>query len=81
MPDKKKNATPNAEWQFKTCFAEYHEEFPELVNEDGAGWYYRHVHAIADFISDNRTKVNKHIHCLAERIKQHIKSDYETESA
>jgi len=70
MPDKKKNATPNAEWQFKTCFAEYHEEFPELVNEDGAGWYYRHIHAIADFISANRTKVNKHIHCLAERTKQ-----------
>ena len=70
MPDKKKNATPNAEWQFKTCFAEYHEEFPELVDEDGAGWYYRHVHAVADFISANRTKVNKHLHCLAERTKQ-----------
>ena len=70
MPDKKKNATPNAEWQFKTCFAEYHDEFPELVDEDGAGWYYRHVHAVADFISANRTKVNKHIHCLAERTKQ-----------
>ena len=70
MPDKKKNATPNAEWQFKTCFAEYHEEFPELVNENGEGWYYRHVHAVADFISANRTKVNKHIHCLAERTKQ-----------
>ena len=59
MPDKKKNATPNAEWQFKTCFAEYHEEFPELVDEDGAGWYYRHVHAVAYFISANKTKVNK----------------------
>ena len=70
MPDKKKNATPIAEWQFKVSFPEYHEEFPELVNEDGAGWYYRHFHAIADFISANRTKVNKHIHCLAERTKQ-----------
>ena len=70
MPDKKKNATPNAEWQFKVSFPEYHEEFPELVNVDGAGWYYRHVHAVADFIPANRTKVNKHIHCLAERMKQ-----------
>ncbi len=70
MPDKKKNATPNAEWQFKVSFPEYHEEFPELVDENGAGWYYRHIHAIADFISANRTKVNKHIHCLAERTKQ-----------
>ena len=66
MPDKKKNATPNAEWQFKISFPEYHEVFPELVNEDGAGWYYRHVHAVADFISSNRTKVNKHIHFLPE---------------
>ena len=70
MPDKKKNATPNAEWQFKVSFPEYHEEFPELVDENGAGWYYRHVHAVADFISANRTKVNKHLHCLAERTKQ-----------
>ena len=70
MPDKKKNATPMAEWQFKVSFPEYHEEFPELVNKDGAGWYYRHIHAISDFISANRTKVNKHIHCLAERTKQ-----------
>ena len=70
MPDKKKNATPNAEWQFKVSFPEYHEEFPELVDENGAGWYYRHIHAIADFISANRTKVNKHIHCLEERTKQ-----------
>ena len=31
---------------------------------------YSHVHTIADFISANRTKVNKHIHCLAERTKQ-----------
>lgn len=54
MPDKKKNATPNAEWQFKTCFAEYHEEFPELVDEDGAGWYYRHVHALAEFIKHKK---------------------------
>ena len=70
MPDKKKNATPNSEWQFKTCFAEYHEEFPELVDENGAGWYYRHVHAIADFIDANRSKVNKHTHCLADRTKE-----------
>ena len=65
-----KKANSNEDWQFKTCFAEYHEEFPELVDENGAGWYYRHVHAVADFISANRTKVNKHIHCLAERTKQ-----------
>ena len=29
MPDKKKNATPNAEWQFKVSFPEYHEELQQ----------------------------------------------------
>jgi hypothetical protein len=70
MPDKKKNATPNAEWQFKVSFPEYHEEFPELVNEDGAGWYYRHIHALAEFIRNNTGSVNKRLHCLAERTKE-----------
>ena len=70
MPDKKKNATPNAEWQFKVSFPEYHDEFPEIVNEDGAGWYYRHVHALAEFIRNNSDSVNKRLHCLAERTKE-----------
>ena len=70
MPDKKKNATPNAEWQFKVSFPEYHEEFPELVNKDGAGWYYRHIHALAEFIRNNTGSVNKRLHCLAERTKE-----------
>ena len=70
IPDKKKNATPIAEWQFKVSFPEYHEEFPELVNEDGAGWYYCHVHALAEFIRNNTGCVNKRLHCLAERTKE-----------
>ncbi len=74
MPQKalrvNKKANPSEDWQFKVSFPEYHEEFPELVDENGAGWYYRHVHAIADFIAANRSKVNRHIHCLSERTKQ-----------
>ena len=70
MPDKKKNATPNAEWQFKVSFPEYHDEFPEIVTEDGAGWYYRHIHALAEFIRNNTGSVNKRLHCLAERTKE-----------
>ena len=66
----KKAPDQEADPRLRVNYGEYAEEFPELVNEDGAGWYYRHVHAVADFISANRTKVNKHIHCLAERTKQ-----------
>ena len=69
-PQANKKSNPSEDWQFKVSFPEYHEEFPELVSEDGAGWYYRHVHSVAQFIAENRSKVNKHIHCLADRTKQ-----------
>ncbi len=39
--------------QDKTCFAELHGEFPELVDKDGAGWCYTHVHNIIDSVLDN----------------------------
>ena len=69
LPSNKK-ATPTKEWQYSTDFSEYHEEFPELVTADGAGWYYRHVHALAQFIRNNKDNVNKRLHCLAERTKE-----------
>lgn len=58
IPDSKK-ATPGKEWQYRTDFRELHEEFPELVDESGAGWFYRHVHSVADFILSNPDKVRK----------------------
>ena len=69
LPSNKK-ATPTKEWQYSTDFSEYHEEFPELVTADGAGWNYRHVHALAEFIRNNTESVNKRLHCLAERTKE-----------
>jgi len=58
IPDKKENAT-REEWQYKSDFRELHEEFPELVTEDGQGWFYRHVHGIADYILSNPNKTSK----------------------
>ncbi len=58
IPDSKK-ATPHKEWQYSTDFRELHEAFPELVDENGAGWFYRHVHNVADFILNNPDKVRK----------------------
>lgn len=49
----KKTATPKAEWQSKSDFREYHEEFPDLVNAKGEGWFYRHVHSITRFVKNN----------------------------
>ena len=49
----KKNTTPKAEWQSQSDFREYHEEFPELVNAKGEGWFYRHIHGITRFSKNN----------------------------
>ena len=46
----RKKATPKEAWQFDSNFSGLHEEFPELVDEQGRGWFYRHVHNIVDFV-------------------------------
>ena len=58
IPDSKK-ATPKEEWQFQSDFRDLHAEFPELVSGDGAGWFYRHVHGISDFVLSHPDKVSK----------------------
>ena len=58
IPDIKKAASKE-EWQFQSDFRDLHTEFPELVNSDGAGWFYRHVYGITDFILSNPEKVSK----------------------
>ena len=40
-------------WKDKTCFPELHAEFPELVNEDGEGWFYTHVHNVIEAVLDH----------------------------
>ena len=39
--------------QDRTCFYDLHDEFPELVNEEGEGWYFTHVHNVAAAVLDN----------------------------
>ncbi|MGI5935330.1 MAG: hypothetical protein ACOX7I_00765 [Oscillospiraceae bacterium] len=58
IPDSKK-AIPKEEWQFQTDFSDLHDEFPGLVEKNGGGWFYRHVHAVADFMLKNPDKVRK----------------------
>ena len=58
IPDTK-TAAPKAEWQFQTDFRGLHEEFPELVDKSGGGWFWRHVHHVADFVEANPSKVSK----------------------
>ena len=68
IPDSK-NATPKEEWQNLTDFRGLHEEFPELVDENGAGWFYRHVHNVAQFVLDHPDAVRKGYTEYAEAIQ------------
>lgn len=57
-----KNATPKKEWQYETDFKNFHNEFPKLVDENGCGWFFRHVKSVAEFIKNNPNKVNKSVY-------------------
>ena len=39
--------------QDRTCFSDLHDECPELVSEEGEGWYFIHVHNVAAAVLDN----------------------------
>ena len=47
------------EWQYRTDFGLFHEEFPALVDEDGRGWFCQHFHAAMAFARDNPKVVRK----------------------
>lgn len=68
IPDSKR-ATPKEEWQNRTDFRGLHEEFPELVDANGAGWFYRHVHGVAEFVLAHPDAVRKGYTEYAEAIQ------------
>lgn len=49
------------EGKFTTCFAELHEEFPDLVDAEGNGWYIRHIHAISDLTRQEPKKAKANV--------------------
>ena len=53
----------------KSDFRELNKEFPELVTEDGQGWFYRHVRGVADYILNNPDKTSISAHENAVSIK------------
>ena len=52
---------------FHTSFPELHSEFPDIVDENGAGRYYRYLHSLSDYIKKNKDNVTKKLHCFAEK--------------
>ena len=53
VPDKKKNSEPPVD------FRELSADYPELVDQDGKGWYYRHIKNVIRFVKANPDKVSK----------------------
>ena len=47
------------DWKANTNFCELHTEFPDLVDKEGRGWFYRHVHNICGFVKNNPGSVSK----------------------
>ena len=58
IPNSKKT-TPKEAWHSRSDFWELHEAYPELVDANGGGWFYRHVHRVAEFVLENPDAVRK----------------------
>ena len=63
-------AAPKKDWQFLTDFRGLHDEFPALVDENGGGWFWRHVHHVADFVENNAELVSSSTAGKAQKIKK-----------
>ncbi|MGN0998618.1 MAG: hypothetical protein ACI4PO_03600 [Faecousia sp.] len=50
--------------EFTICFPELHGEFPELVDENGCGWYIRHIRTISNLAKQNPKKVKAGVRAL-----------------
>lgn len=53
VPDKTKSSEPPVD------FRELSSDFPELVDKNGNGWYYRHIKKVFAFVKKNQALVSK----------------------
>lgn len=72
-----KKATPRQAWQYKTNFRELHDSFPELVDEKGNGWLYRHILNMADFAVQNPNLVSKSAAESCKALKAGFRTEWE----
>lgn len=72
LPTEKKD-----DWKANTNFYELHTEFPDLVDEEGRGWFYRHVHNICDFVKNNPGFVSKTTVSKCELLRKGFDKEWE----
>ena len=69
IPDPR-GVSPKKDWQFRTDFRNLRDEFPELVDENGGGWFWRHVRRVAKFVENNPKLVSSAATDKAQKIKK-----------
>ena len=72
LPTEKKEV-----WKANTNFKHLHTEFPDLVDEEGCGWFYRHVHNICDFVKSNSDSVSKTTVSKCELLRKGFDKEWE----
>ena len=72
LPTEKKD-----DWKANTNFNHLHTEFPGLVDEEGRGWFYRHVHNICDFVKNNPGSVSKTTVSKCELLRKGFDKEWE----
>ena len=72
LPTEKKD-----DWKANTNFNHLHIEFPDLVDKDGCGWFYRHVHSICDFVKNNPSSVSKTTASKCELLRKGFDKEWE----
>ena len=72
LPTEKKD-----DWKANTNFNHLHTEFPGLVDEEGCGWFYRHVHNICDFVKNNPGSVSKTTVSKCELLRKGFDKEWE----
>lgn len=72
LPTEKKE-----DWKANTNFKDLHSEFPELVDKEGRGWFYRHVHKICDFVKNNPGSVSKTTTSKCELLRKGFDKEWE----
>ena len=65
------------DWKANTNFNELHTEFSDLVDKEGNGWFYRHVHNICDFVKNNPDYVSKTTVSKCELLRKGFDKEWE----
>lgn len=58
------------DWQYPVSFPKLHEKFPALIDENGEGWFYRHVHQVAAFAKDYPELVSKNAQANCDKLQK-----------